>query len=392
MWQNYYNDDMSYTNWQNDLVSPPYLRRLIRSSLKRQGYIVERKQIALAVSDKEALRRTHELAVHAHIERAKKALLKKETRLLACIANGSEVIPENIRPCLVSVAPDTEYSLLFRYASLHWSIPISNGYGRRLRFLVFDESNNKLIGLIGLSDPIFSLAARDAWVGWNFEQRKQRLYHVLDAYVLGAVPPYAQLLGGKLMAMLATSREVSSAFQERYSNRTTVLQKRSQLAELAMITTTSALGRSSLYNRLKYQDQKLMTSVGYTTGWGTFHFANGVYAKMFAYSMENCEGTAKAEGWGGGKFRNRQEVIRKCLQKLGFPEDWMLHQVKREIFVAPLATNTREFLRGETNTLKNCNLDSNSLFAFFRERWLLPRAARNADFRTFNKEEWRLWK
>jgi hypothetical protein len=383
---------MSKTQSHPDPVSAPYLRRLIRASLKRQGYLVQREQIALALSNKEAVRRTHELAVQAHIARAEKALSAHESSLLSHIANGSEVIPEKICPRLIPVAANTENSLLFRYASLHWSIPISNGYGRRLRFLVVDEANNKLIGIIGLSDPVFSLAARDNWVGWRFEQRKQRLYHVLDAYVLGAVPPYAPLLAGKLVAMLATSREIASAFQERYSNRMTVLQKRTRLAELAMLTTTSALGRSSIYNRLKVQDRLLMQSVGYTTGWGTFHFSNGVYGKMFAYSMEHCEGTAKAVGWGGGKFRNRQEVIRKCLKELGFSENWMLHQVKREIFVAPLAKNTREFLRGESDRLDYWNLGADDLFAYFRERWLLPRALRNHEFQKFNREEWRLWK
>lgn len=296
------------------VVSARYLRRLIRQSLREQGYEVTRDHIILKGHGKEVLRHTHALAVQAEIRRAESALSQHEDRLLTYIADGAEVSPEHVRPVLIAVEPETEYSRLFRYASLHWSIPISNGYGRRLRFLLLDENNGKLMGILGLTDPIFSLRARDEWVGWSFEQRKQRLFHVMDAYVLGAVPPYSRLLCGKFVAMAAASREVREAFRKRYTGRETVIRHRTRPAKLALVTTTSALGRSSLYNRLKFHDRLLLQSVGYTTGWGTFHFANGVYEKMLAFAYEHCKGTAKAEGWGGGEFRNRQEVIQKCLQ------------------------------------------------------------------------------
>ena len=50
---------------------------------------------------------------------------------------------------------------LFRAATLLWSVPVSRGYGRRMRYLVMDESNNKLIGLFALGDPVFNLKSRD---------------------------------------------------------------------------------------------------------------------------------------------------------------------------------------------------------------------------------------
>jgi hypothetical protein len=103
------------------------------------------------------------------------------------------------------VKPKSDDELLFRYACAHWSIPVSSGYGRRLRFLVKDESNGKLIGLFGLGDPVYSMRARDEWIKWDSSAKKERLYNVMDAYVLGAVPPYASLLCGKLVAMLVLS-------------------------------------------------------------------------------------------------------------------------------------------------------------------------------------------
>ncbi len=71
-----------------------------------------------------------------------------------------------------------------RYASLTWSVPVSNGYGRRMRFLVFDASNDKLMGLLALGDPVYNLRVRDQWIGWSVEQKNARLWHVMDAYVL----------------------------------------------------------------------------------------------------------------------------------------------------------------------------------------------------------------
>lgn len=373
-------------------ISILYLKRLVLQSLHQQGYRITKDGLILNGIDKDALRQTHVLSVQANIKRAESALRPYEEDLLAYIANGDEVSPTRIRPKLVAVQSGTEYSRLFRYASLHWSIPISNGYGRRLRFLLFDESNSKLMGILGLSDPVFSLRARDEWVGWNFEQRKQQLFHVMDAYVLGAVPPYSRLLCGKFVAMIAASCEVRKAFQKRYSKKKTTLHHRNCSAGLALVTTTSALGRSSLYNRLKFRDRLIFESVGYTAGWGTFHFANGIYDKMLAFAHKHCQGTAKAKGWGGGEFRSRREVIRKCLQKLGLPHNWMIHQIQREVFVAPLARNSREFLRGEANKLSYWEGSIASYYDFFRERWLLPRSQHDSSYLKFRREEWRLWR
>ena len=45
---------------------------------------------------------------------------------------------EKVHPTLVS-ASTQETADLFHYDLLLWSVPVSTGYGRRMRFLVFDE-------------------------------------------------------------------------------------------------------------------------------------------------------------------------------------------------------------------------------------------------------------
>lgn len=82
-----------------------------------------------------------------------------------------------------------------------------------------DDANDKLIGILGLGDPVYALGARDEWIGWDRQAKKDNLYHVMNAFVLGAVPPYSYLLGGKLVAMMACSNEVRRAFRRRYSGK-----------------------------------------------------------------------------------------------------------------------------------------------------------------------------
>ncbi|MGH9816564.1 MAG: Druantia anti-phage system protein DruA, partial [Candidatus Acidiferrales bacterium] len=175
-------------------------------SLRSQGFrICDGAILPPRKLSKDRIRRLHRTAVKHRLDRAKGGLCRREKALLHHFASGNEVEPAMISPRLVEVLPYSEEELLFRYASLQWSIPVSSGYGRRLRFIVVDDHNEKLMGLIGLGDPVYSLRARDEWVGWSIAHRKKRLKHVMDAFVLGAVPPYSFLLCGKLVAMLATS-------------------------------------------------------------------------------------------------------------------------------------------------------------------------------------------
>lgn len=251
------------------------LRDRIIRSLRAQGFRVRNGAILPPRElSKERIRELHETAVEHRIERARDGLFRVEKDLLRHIASGHEVDPLRMSPRLVEVLPDSEEELLFRYASLHWSIPVSSGYGRRLRFLVVDDSNGKLVGLIGLGDPVYNLGPRDEWVGWTPSDRKQRLGHVMDAFVLGAVPPYSFLLCGKLVAMLAASDTVRQAFKRKYGGTRSVIRRKRHDGRLALITTASALGRSSVYNRLCFGDRLLYESVGFTKGSGEFHFSN----------------------------------------------------------------------------------------------------------------------
>ena len=375
----------------NQPVDRNDLRDRIIRSLRAQGFRVRNGNVLPPKElSKERIRELHKTAVEHRIERAKDGLFRKEAALHHFIASGSDVSPTKICPRLVEVLPNSEEELLFRYASLHWSIPVSSGYGRRLRFLVVDNHNEKLIGLIGLGDPVYSLRPRDEWVGWTLSDRKRLLRNVMDAFVLGAIPPYSFLLCGKLVAMLAASDTTRDAFKRKYGGARSVIRRKVHDGHLAMITTTSALGRSSVYNRLRVGDRLLYQSVGFTKGSGEFHFSNGLYGAITEFAEEHCEPTAKQKRWGTG-FRNRREVIKKCLPALGLASDWIYHGIEREVFVVPLARNTREFLRGQHGQLAWHHQSEGQIFEYFRDRWMLPRVAWDKRFASWSKDDWRIW-
>ena len=367
------------------------LKTRIMESLVAQGFTIRGDEFSLPDDlDKDKIRSLHSEAVNHRIEERKRGLIKHERLLLQRFASGKEIVPDKIFPKLVLVHSGSQDELLFRYASLHWNIPVSSGYGRRIRFLVVDENTEKLIGLFGLGDPVFALRNRDQWVDWDKEDRNERLHHVVDAYVLGSVPPYSFLIGGKLIALLALSNEVRKAFKQKYGGKASVIRKRQQPGEIALVTTTSALGRSSMYNRLKFRDRLAFECVGYTKGFGEFHFANGIYEAMTRYAKSNATATASHELWGKG-FRNRKEVVQKTFAKLGLPRSWQNHGIKRQIYVSPLAENTREFLKGDDRKLEYYDQSVCELFGWFRERWLLPRSKQNVQYKQWKPQEFELW-
>jgi hypothetical protein len=377
---------------EQNIVGTELLRCKIIEALLEQGFQIENGQIVPPnIEDKDAVRGLHGAAVLNKRNKARRGLSRCEDRLLHQIARGRDLEPEKINPYLVEVESHSEDELLFRYACLHWSIPVSSGYGRRLRFLIRDRQNGKLMGLIGLGDPVFALKARDNWVEWGKEARQKRLQHVMDAFVLGAVPPYSGLLCGKLVALLVAANEVRRAFSRKYGQRESLIRHRQLDGQLALITTASALGRSSIYRRLRLPDRKLFISCGYTAGSGDFHFSNGVYSELIEFVREHCAPTAKNPAWGSG-FRNRREVVRKGLKALGFSADWIYHGVPRELFVVPLAENARSFLGGRENHLDPVDLPADKLFGWFRTRWLLPRAERDQRWKEFDPKSWHLWK
>jgi Druantia protein DruA len=336
---------------------------------------------------KEQVRRLHSVSRKERLAFERPFVQEWLPRLSQYLASGSDIDPARIDPYPVAVEDEGEMAALFRVACLWWSVPVSRGFGRRFRVLVFDRSNGKLFGLLGLTDPVFNLRARDDWLGWDVVQREDRLAHVMDAYVLGAVPPYNQLLGAKFVALLAASDFTRGLFRKRYRRARSVIRKRPFDGRLAMVTTSSALGRSSIYNRLRFEGTEVFKSVGFTEGYGHFHLANGTFQRMREYLASIGEDEVERYKFGNGP-NYRIRVVRKALKRLRLPADLLRHGIRRAVYLAPLAKNTPAFLRGEAKRLLWHARPLDTLVSAWRDRWLLPRASRELSYRAFDSQEW----
>jgi hypothetical protein len=249
-----------------------------------------------------------------------------------------------------------------------------------MRFLVWDDHNSKLIGLLGLGDPVFNLRVRDEWVGWSVEQRKKRLVNMLDAFVLGALPPYNMLLGGKLVASLIRTREVKDAFAARYARTKGIISKKRKHAELCLVTTTSALGRSSLYNRLVLDRYRIFTPIGYTAGWGHFHIPEALFKEIREYLEAQGDEYADNHRFGDGP-NWKLRAIRKALTLVGVNDGTLKHGIEREVFACPLARNAKQVLVGKRKSANYRGLPRvRDVAEMALQRWIIPRAERRPDF------------
>jgi hypothetical protein len=150
---------------------------------------------------------------------------------------------------------------------------------------VWDNHNGKLIGIIAIGDPVFNLSVRDNLIDWDAQARGKRLVNIMDAYVLGALPPYNALLGGKMVACLLRSRDIYDEFTKTYGKTTGIISKQEKKARLLAITTSSSMGRSSVYNRLKLGGIEYFRSIGYTGGWGI-----SIFRITFFWTFANISG------------------------------------------------------------------------------------------------------
>tara|TARA_R110002110_G_scaffold415612_7_gene652401 strand:+ start:209721 stop:210992 length:1272 start_codon:yes stop_codon:yes gene_type:complete len=364
------------------------LKRQLRRHLRNIGFTKsDRGELTIEGEGKEIVRALHRVQRDDRLESNRDFIANKAQSLLPFFASGKEVDPSKISPVIERVSSGTKYGDLFRLASLTWSVPVSNGFGRRLRYVVWDESNDKLMGLIAIGDPVFNLAVRDDLIGWTSKDRSARLVNIMDAYVLGAIPPYNALLGGKLMACLLRSRDIYDDFATAYGDTKGIISGKGKKARLLAVTTSSSMGRSSVYNRLKLDGIQYMESIGYTGGWGHFHIPDRLFIELRDYLRDKDHTYADQHRYGQGP-NWRLRTTRAALSSLGFKEDMLRHGVKREVFISRLAENATSILRTgrgvpETSTL----LSAKEIAERSIERWMKPRAVRRPEFSTWTIDD-----
>jgi hypothetical protein len=348
---------------------------------------------AMGTLDKPGIRAAHTGQKLAYLERESNALRRRWSQFQTSFADGHEIDPKRIKPVLVPVTSGTPESELFRFATTLWSVPVSRGFGRRMRYLVMDEYHGKLMGIFALGDPVFNLRARDSLIGWNQQDRRDRLVNVMDGYIIGSMPPYSALLGGKLITSLIGSKEVSQDFSARYGATTGLISAQAKEAHLTFVTITSSMGRSSIYNRLHLKHQQNGTSLvelqplGMTDGYGHFHLSEMLFARMRLMLLNAGHPYALGHEFGDGP-NWRMRLIKVALKQLGLSPNLVRHGISREVFGMPLVENYVQVLKDGQKPVGVNRPSVRVISDHALERWVLPRAASRPEFREIRRDDY----
>lgn len=195
-------------------------------------------------------------------------------------------------------------------------------------------------------------------------QKKQHIgSSLMELNVCGAIPPYNEILGGKLVALLALSPQVIHDYKERYSNKASMIASRLKgedvvrPADLVYVGTTSLyyVG-SSQYNRLKLpgsifnSDYDIIwKKLGMTVGFGTMHISKATTLSLTEATSEGYTRINHVFGEGASpKMRLLTMAIRELLESSNEDsKDFSKHAMSRIVYGACLAKNTIQYLMGE---------------------------------------------
>jgi hypothetical protein len=239
-----------------------------------------------------------------------------------------------------------------------------------------------------------ALAAPLGRAGVKAILRKMKSSHVgvdtMDIAVCGAVAPYNTILGGKLVSMLMASPDVTSAYNERYSEAVSIIASSMAGREirrpprLVLLNTTSLYGAaSSQYNRIRIPADEVGGQPGSwleyvhldkTSGYGLYHISAHTTQGMELLLARAQRGREVNSIFGEG-VNPKMRKIRSALETLGLPSDLLLrHKSPRIVYSVPLASNFREVLLGravQPNYIVPQTPSATAAIAdYWRKRWL----------------------
>lgn len=116
------------------------LKKRLRRHLKSLGFHKTDDGIfAPPAAGKDAIRTIHSVQRDDRLALNRNFISEHFSGLIKYFASGKDIDVARISPVLQRISADTWESDLFRLAALTWSVPVSNGFGRRLRYLVWDD-------------------------------------------------------------------------------------------------------------------------------------------------------------------------------------------------------------------------------------------------------------
>ncbi len=202
------------------------LRSKIIDSLNLQGFSVNGHVEPLQFN-KETYRQIHDFSKKEQINLQKNFVEEGFETVRKYLVNGKDLNPSEIELEFRMIEEGTEEHKIYRWWNLvWWSVPYQRAYGRQMRFLLWDKTHNAPFGLIGLQSPVLKMSIRDNYLQIPNETLDLWGNKSMQAQRLGAIPPYNQLLGGKMVAMALTASELRRAYKKKYKDTETLMQKR----------------------------------------------------------------------------------------------------------------------------------------------------------------------
>lgn len=253
---------------------------------------------------------------------------------------------------------------------------VGNSNAEKLQYLLSNETGRKAINSA-------LIANRKTKIGSN----------MMDIIVCGSIPPYNELLGGKIVSILACSPRVIKDYTDKYSKQVSEIASRMKGSRVIRDSSLVYLGTTSLYavgssqyNRIKVPIENEFTleyrKMGITEGYGTVYFSKET-TNLFSQILEIQDGGKRIGHVFGEGTSPRFRMISRGLSSLGIrAEAFLKHYSPRIVYSINLAKNTDNFLMGLENTADysfdiNDNVDVNNktqdLIDFWYNRWLCMR-------------------
>jgi hypothetical protein len=221
---------------------------------------------------------------------------------------------------------------------------------------------------------------------------------VADLSICGGIPPYNEILAGKLVAMLVASPEVVNEYKRRYGKQPSIIASsmagRSVVrpADLAFVSTTSLFGqRPNQYDRVSIPCKQVggksngvirYEFLGRTEGVGTFHFSEWTVEELGLLLAGEKDGQKVHNIFGEGA-NPLMRKIREGLEVLGLRADeFLMHGAARAVYGLRLISNLREYLLGMVKRADyylgrgNGKGTSGEIGRWWLERWVEKRIFR----------------
>jgi len=210
--------------------------------------------------------------------------------------------------------------------------------GRNVKFYVKDKVSGKVLGMICLGSDVTSLGVRDELIGWNKENKfkEGKLNHTAIGTTICCVQPLGfNMLGGKLVAQMVTSKVVRDTWKKLYGQ------------TLVGISTTALYGIHSMYNGIPQ-----WKTLGETKGKISLKPDDAFYDTWHQWLKDNNReryDEVTTSKTGQPVTGIKQKIIQMIYKELDIKRAKYEHGFKRGCYFANIYQNGKEFLRSEIN-------------------------------------------